>query len=278
MIDLTEARIAFIGGGKMGEAILGGWIAAQDGPAAAIVPGNVIVANPGLERRRYLEERYGVSCVADACEIKEADIVVLAVKPQVMFGMLETVRDSEFMADALCVSIAAGISTERLQDALPSSARVVRTMPNTPLLVREGVTAVCSSASSSADDVELVEGLFASLGLAFQVDESLMDVVGALSGSGPAYVAAFVEHLRDAAVAQGMDRSIAEQSILRTVAGTVSLIGQTGQTPEEARIAVCSPGGSTLAALAAMDKADFSGVCKAGIDAAVARNKELGAC
>lgn len=278
MIDLTAARIAFIGGGKMGEAILGGWIAAEDGPAASIGPENVVVANPGIEKRRRLEERYGVACVADAREIEDADVVVLAVKPQVMFGVLETVRESRLVADSLCVSIAAGISTSRLEQALPSSARVVRTMPNTPLLVGKGVTAVCGSSSSTEEDLDLVEGLFSSLGMAFRTEERLIDVVGALSGSGPAYVAAFAEHLRDAAVRQGLDRTIAEQSILRTIEGTVALVEETGQSLEEARLAVCSPGGSTLAALAAMDAADFAGACESGIDAAVARNKELGAC
>lgn len=278
MLDLTEARIAFIGGGKMGEAIMGGWIDANQGPAADIERDRLIVANPGLERRRYLEERYGVTCVADAREIDRADVVVLAVKPQVMFGMLETLRGRGLLEGTLCVSIAAGISTQRLEAALPASTRVVRTMPNTPLLVGKGVTAVCGSASATDDDVLLVRGLFESLGMSFVVEEPLIDVVGALSGSGPAYVAAFVEHFRDAAVSAGLDFDIAQESILRTVEGTVALMDRTGQTPEEARVAVCSPGGSTLAALSAMDEAGFAGVCKAGVNAAVARNKELGAC
>lgn len=274
-------RIAIVGGGKMGEAILGGWIAQTAGPAAKLGSESFVVANPGLARREYLGERYGVACVADAGEIERADIVVLAVKPQVMMGVLEAMCEKAAYAGGaqgpLFVSIAAGLATSRLEEALPEGSRVVRTMPNTPLLVGAGATAVCGGAHASAQDVELVRGLFACLGVAVVVDECDIDAVCAVSGSGPAYVAAMIEALRDAAAVHGLDARLAEQLALQTALGTAQLIAQTGVAPEEARQAVCSPGGTTLAALAAMDEAGFAHVFAAGVDAAVRRSKELGA-
>lgn len=280
--NADDVSIAIVGGGKMGEAILGGWLAAEDGPAAALGAGNFVVANPGEPRRVYLQGRYGVECVADACCIERADIVLLAVKPQVMMSVLENMATLPAYAGAqggpLFVSIAAGLSTNRLEAALASGSRVVRCMPNTPLLVGSGVTAVAGGAAATEADIALVRDLFACLGKAFIVEEGDIDAVGALSGSGPAYVAAFIEALRDAGVAQGLDAALAESLAFETVRGTADLMARTGQDVKTTREAVCSPGGSTLAALAAMDEAGFASVVDAGVAAAVRRSKELGQC
>ncbi len=279
MVRLSkDVRIALIGGGKMGEAVMGGWIASGKEPAASLTAENFVVANPGLPRREHLEQAYGVACVEQAVDIDAADIVVLAVKPQVMMGVLEAISSEPQFAECLFVSIAAGMTTERLQTALPSRARLVRTMPNTPLLVGAGATTVCGSASATEGDIELVQALFSCLGAAFVVDEDDMDATGALSGSGPAYVAAMIEALTAAGAGEGLDAGLAEQLALQTVFGTAELMRETGQTPEQTRIAVCSPGGSTLAALAAMDEAGLSRAYEAGVRAAVQRSKELGAC
>lgn len=276
------ARIAVIGGGKMGEAIMGGWIASSSVPADALDAGSFVVANPGQERRDLLAARYGVACVSDARDIDGADLVVLAVKPQVMMGVLESIADLPAYGGGsegpLFVSIAAGLSTERLEAALPAGARLVRVMPNTPLLVGAGATTVTGGAQASEQDVALVHDLFACLGAAFVVDEDAMDATGAVSGSGPAYVAAMIEALRDAGAKQGLDPALAEALAQQTVLGTALLMKETGDDPATTRKAVCSPGGSTLAALAAMDEAGFAHVFDAGVDAAVRRSKELGQC
>ncbi|WP_417142778.1 pyrroline-5-carboxylate reductase [Raoultibacter massiliensis] len=273
-----DTRIALIGGGKMGEAIMGGWIASDEAPASALSAANFIVANPGLPRREYLERTYGVACVEQATDIDAADIVVLAVKPQVMMGMLETIANEARFGECLFVSIAAGMTTERLLGALPPGAHLVRTMPNTPLLVGAGATTVCGSSSASVEDVELVRALFSCLGAAFVIEEADMDATGAISGSGPAYVAAMIEALTAAGAREGLSADLAERLAVQTVYGTAELIRKTGQTPEQTRLAVCSPGGSTLAALAAMGEAGLSRAYEAGVAAAVQRSKELGAC
>ena len=282
MILTDRTRIALVGGGKMGEAIMGGWIAASERPADCLTAASFTVANPGEERRTYLQDRYGVACVADAREIEGADIVVLAVKPQVMMGVLEQIAELPAYEGGkdgpLFVSIAAGLCTERLEEALPAGARLVRTMPNTPLLVGAGATTVVGGARADEDDVALVRDLFACLGTAYVIDEDAMDATGAVSGSGPAYVAALIEALRDGGTAQGLDADLAEALAQQTVYGTALLMRETGQDAQTTRVAVCSPGGSTLAALAAMDEAGFSRAMEKGVAAAVRRSKELGQC
>ena len=264
----------------MGEAILSGWLASDAVPANAIQPSDVTVVEPGDERRAFLETTYGVTCVADASHIQHhVDVVVLSVKPQVMMAVLQTVaQNPAFQGGAegpLFVSIAAGLTTDRIASALPQGAPLVRVMPNMPLMVGAGASGVCKGAYATDEQVQYVADLFGCLGRAVVVDETQMDAVCAVSGSGPAYVAAMVEALRDAGAAQGLDPDLAEVLALQTVLGTARLIDETDLTPQTAREAVCSPGGTTLAALDAMNAAGFAQVFDAGVDAAVVRSKEL---
>ena len=281
---LRAQRIVIVGGGKMGEAILSGWIKAQEGAAAHVAPNHIVVIEPGLDRRRYLSDTYGVTCAEDASAVSEndaLDLVVLSVKPQVMMDVLASIsKHAAFAATPgpLFVSIAAGLPIGKIASALPEGARLVRVMPNMPLMVGAGASGVCASASVGAEDVDYVANLFGCLGRAVVVDESDMDAVCALSGSGPAYVAAMIESLRDAAAARGLDAGVAETLALQTVLGTAQLIANTDLSPQQAREAVCSPGGTTLAALDAMNAAGFDRVFDAGVEAAIRRSKELAQC
>lgn len=279
----VNERFLVVGGGKMGEAILAGWISSSEGPAAEIAAGDIEVVNPGIERREHLAQAYGVACMADVAQVSEKpDVVVLAVKPQVMGGVLESIASLDVFAGGergpLFVSIAAGLTTASLEASLPQGAPVVRVMPNMPLAIGAGASGVCGGSCVSAEQVEHVAGLFGCLGRAVVVDEGYMDAVCALSGSGPAYVAALIESMRDAAAAQGLDAALAEQLALQTVLGTARLIDETGATPAATRESICSPGGTTLAALDAMGAAGFDEAIKAGIDAAIRRSKELAQC
>ncbi len=262
---------------------MAGLISSPQHAAHDLSEASFVVANPGRERRQCLQERYGVSCVEDAALITEApDVVFIAVKPQLISSVLTSLRDlpaygGKAGTGPLFVSVAAGITTKRLRELLPEGARVVRTMPNTPLLVGAGMTAVVGDGGASDEDVDLVYGLFACLGRAVVVDELQMDAVCAVSGSGPAYVAAMVESMRDGGVKQGLSYDLAETLALQTVLGTARLIHETNQAPQDVRRAVCSPGGTTLAALDAMDKAGFSAAVEKGVAAATQRSFELGA-
>lgn len=279
----ASPRVIVVGGGKMGEAILAGWLRADEGPAASFAPEDFLVVNPGGAKRERLSESYGVACVADVSAVPAVarpKLVLLAVKPQVMMGVLEDMKGlPPFQGGAdgpLFVSIAAGLATGKLASALPAGALLVRAMPNTPLQIGQGATAVCGSATADDATVDYVCHLFGSLGVSVAVSEDAMDAVGAISGSGPAYVAAMVEALTAAGASEGLEPGLAETLALQTVLGTAALIDRTGASPEEARLAVCSPGGTTLAALAAMDEAGFRDVFVKGVHAAVIRSKELG--
>ena len=282
MAFCEHPRFVVIGGGKMGEAIVGGLIGAAEGSAATLCADDFTIADPGAERRAHLSEAFGVECVADGCEAQAADVVILAVKPQVMMGVLadiSSVPAYQGGADGpLFISIAAGLPTAALEAALPAGSRLVRVMPNTPLLVSEGATAVTRGAHATDEDLAYAQGLFSCMGLACVVDEADMDAIGAVSGSGPAYVAALIEALRDGGVAEGLDADLAEKLALQTVLGTARLMVETGRSAQDTRIAVCSPGGTTLAALAAMEDGGFTESLKAGVAAAVVRSKELAQC
>ena len=272
-------QIVIIGGGKMGEAILSGWLAQSEGAPAAFSPQSFVVVDPGADRRAYLEDTYQVKCVADAREVSQrADVVLLSVKPQVMMDMLETIKDKQQFASALFVSIAAGLTTKRIEQALPAGVHLVRVMPNTPLMVGKGASGVCGGSLATQEEVAYVRELLGALGVACVVDEADMDAVCAVSGSGPAYVAAMVEAIRDAGAKLGLDSQVAQDLALQTVFGTASLMLETGQDPQTCRVAVCSPGGTTLAALDAMSEAGFNHVFEEGVAAAARRSKELSAC
>lgn len=271
-----QARIAVIGGGKMGEAILGGWIASRTGEAALWDASNFVVADTGAQRRDYLQKTYGVACVDSPSHIGEADLVLLSVKPQVMFNALPSMQ-LDALADALFVSIAAGIATEKLEGALPVGTHVVRVMPNIPLQIGAGATTLCAGSNATASDAEFVRDLFDCIGQAFIVDEDMMDVTGAINGCGPAYAAALVEALADAGAEFGLDYDLAEKLAAQTIMGTGRMMAEKGQSAQKTRIDVCSPGGTTLAALDAMSKAGFQDSLRAGVEAAVRRSKELGA-
>lgn len=276
---MTPQRIALIGCGKMGEAILSGWLDSSVAPADAIDASSFVVVSPRQEHRDELASRYGVEVAADVAEAlggAAVDMIVLAVKPQVMDDVLGDVSEACGERAPLAVTIAAGIPTTKYEDALGHDAHVVRVMPNMPLQVGKGATVVAGGRHATDAEVELVNALFSALGESYIVPESQIDAVGAISGSGPAYVAYMVEALRDAGVSAGLDATLAEALALETVGGTYAAMKEQGCTPEEMRISVCSPKGTTLAALAAMDDAGFKPMFKAGVDAAIRRSEELG--
>ncbi len=263
--------IALIGGGRMGEAIVAGLI--ESGSVSA---SQIIVAEPDEERRDFLRDRYGILCVPENRQaVLEARIVVFAVKPQVMDDVLTQV--AEHLAERVVVSIAAGLSTPRIESRLPAGTRVVRVMPNTPAMVGEAMSLICAGAEATGDDVALVAELFGALGDALVVDERLMDAGTAISGSGPAYFALVVDALARAGVAEGLPRSVAQRLAVQTMLGTAALLAETGVHPEELVDTVASPGGTTIAALERLEAGAVRASFIAAVAAAVRRAHELGA-
>lgn len=210
---------------------------------------------------------------AEACAW--ADEVVLAVKPQVLPAVLSEIRGS-LRANTLVISIAAGVPILRLQTALGGHAKLVRAMPNTPALVGEGATALTCGAGVTADELEAARQLFAATGSVVSVPEHLMDAVTGLSGSGPAYAFVAIEALSDAGVRAGLPRDVATTLAAQTLLGAAKLLLETGEHPGKLKDMVTSPGGTTIAGVAALEREGFRNALHAAVAAATARSKELG--
>lgn len=264
--------VLIVGGGRMGQAIAQGMLRIE-GMAAS----QITIANPGHEKREHIEQVLGVRTVADAASGMPARCVVLAVKPAKIPEAAASLVAAGIDSSTLVISIAAGVSTQKLAGMLGAGVPIVRVMPNTPLVCGCGMSAVSAGAAASDRDCELVRSLFACMGRAIIVDESEQDIVCAVSGSGPAYFELFAEVIAQSAVELGMRYEDALELAMQTMLGTAQLITKTGQSLPDAIDAVSSPGGTTVAALDAMRAAGVEEALREGVFAAAHRSKELGA-
>lgn len=261
-------QYAFLGGGNMAEAILGGLL-----EGGLVEAGNVRVADIASERRKHLARQYGVVVTPDAAEAaKDANVIILAVKPQQVPTVIET-AGRYLTPFQLLVSICAGMPLARLEEL--TIARVMRVMPNLPALVRHGVSAVCRGSRAGDYDVALTETIFKTVGSVVHVPEAEMNAVTALSGSGPGYVFALMEELEKAGLALGLSPDTARHLAVDTVEGAGELAQRTGEDPSGLRGRVSSKGGTTLAGLAALDEHGFATAVQAAVQAAYRRAEEL---
>ncbi len=265
-----QFKIAFIGAGNMGEALIRGIIRAEIYPASRI-----IAADPREERRREIAEELGVRVSSANKEaISEARIVVLCVKPQMLSEVIPQI--APFLTEShLLVSILAGINTVLLEKKLGKKIPVVRVMPNTPALVRAGMAAICPGLYAREEDLGKVEEIIGSVGEVVRVKEELMNLVTALSGSGPAYLFLFAEALAAAGRELGMDSDLADLLARRTVTGASYLLEQSGEPLAVLRARVTSPGGTTAAALEVLEEGGFSRLLQRAVEAAQRRGEEL---
>ena len=264
------ATIAMIGSGQMGEALVGGWLAAKTVP-----PGALVATDASAERRDLMKRRFGVRTGTDNREAAAgADVVVLAVKPQILDGVMKEL--SSALAGKLVLSIAAGVTIAHLAKLAPKGARVVRVMPNTPVLVREGVSALSFGAGVTEKDQQLARRLFEAVGRAVVVEEKLMDAVTGLSGSGPAYVFLAIEALADGGVKMGLPRTVADLLAAQTVLGAARMVLETGEHPAKLKNNVASPGGTTIAGLHRLEQGGLRAALMAAVEAAAKRSEELG--
>lgn len=265
-----EDRIGFLGFGNMGGAILEGLLKTQTIPAAS-----ARVYDVDAEKCRRAQLLGAWIAESPSALAQESDVVVLAVKPQMMDAALEQIKPG--VTDrVLIVSIAAGISIDYIQNRLGREIHVVRAMPNTPALVGVGATAFALSDTCSTRDAECAQAIFDAVGHAERVQESLIDAVTALSGSGPAYFFFMVECMVRAAVSHGMPEDQATRLAAQTLLGAGKLLKESGESPATLRSRVTSKGGTTEAALNQFAAEGFERVINAGIAAAVTRAKELG--
>lgn len=271
---VLEGKLGFIGGGRMGEALIQGVL-----KGGVSVPGNILVTDPVASRRTYLADIYGVSTY-DSSEDdylwRSCATVILAVKPQIMKDVLANAR-SRVNGSHLLISIAAGITSAFIDTNLSGcNCRIIRVMPNTPAFVLEAASALSQGPGSTREDMDTAVTIFNAIGKSIIVDEKYFDAVTGLSGSGPAYVFTFIEALVDAGLKVGLNRSDAETLVLQTILGSVKLAMESGEHPAQLRAMVTSPGGTTIAGLHELEAAGFNGIIMNAVEAATKRSRELG--
>jgi pyrroline-5-carboxylate reductase len=265
-------RLGFLGAGRMATALARAWTA-----SGRFSTGHTLASDPLATARDAFAHETGCAVTADNRAVAEhADVLVLAVKPQSMTGVLAEVRDTVARRRPLVVSIAAGFSLSRLHDALGPQARIIRVMPNTPCLVGASASAFSPGANATAEDVALVQTLLDTVGRAFALPEVLLDAVTGLSSSGPAYVFLVIEALTDGGVRVGLPRDVATALAAQTVFGAAKLVLETGQHPGVLKDAVASAGGTTIAGLHELERGAVRGAFMNAVEAATRRATELG--
>lgn len=254
-----------VGGGRMGEALLAGLLAAGRAPA-----GLGVVEVSAARREQLASAHPGVAVVADPMPAKAA---VLAVKP----GDVAEATEAVVRAGATrLLSVAAGITTSAIETAAGSGVRVVRSIPNTPALIGAGAAAICAGASAGEEDLAWAEEVLGGVGAVVRVPEKLIDAVTGLAGSGPAYVFLVAEAMVEAGVLNGLSREAAETLAFQTLLGAARLLTESGEPPAALRAAVTSPGGTTAAGLQALERHGVRAAFLDAVSAATERSRELG--
>jgi pyrroline-5-carboxylate reductase len=263
--------LGIIGGGNMGEALIAGVT-----HSAIFSPQEILFFEPRLDRAQYLSEKYRVSAVKTNQDlVKKCPTVILAVKPQSVPEVLAEIVP-RIQSHHLLISICAGVLLDYIQSFFAQPIRMIRAMPNTPALIQKGATALAASPGATEEDLSDAVKIFQAVGQTFVVQESQMDIVTGLSGSGPAYVFAFIEALAAGGVKEGLPNDVALALASQTVLGAAQLMQITGQHPAILLNQVCTPGGTTVSGLYAMEKAGFRLALMDAVMAATGRSRELG--
>ena len=270
-MSLKGKKIGFIGAGNMGEALIKGLVTANVVPAEALWASDV-----RLERLKELDRQYGIQLAPNNGElVRQADVVIMAVKPQIMTPVLREIAPV-LIKKKLMISIAAGVSTAKIRAVFGKDVRLIRVMPNTPALVLEGVTAIAKAEGLEPDDLDTAGEIFSAVGRVVVLEEELLDAVTGLSGSGPAYVALVIESLADGGVRMGLDRITAMTLATQTVLGAAKLLLDTGMHPGALKDMVSSPGGTSIAGIAALEEGGIRTTFIKAVERATLRSKELG--
>ena len=263
-------KIGFIGLGNMAKAMIGGMLQKDMVKAEDILGSARTKAT--VEK---MQKEYGICGMGSNAEVaKAADVLVLAVKPQFFSEVIEEIR-GEIKEETLIISIAAGKTLQWIEEAFDRKIKLVRCMPNTPALVGEGCTGVCVNPHVSEEETEYSLELMESFGKAYLVPERLMDAVGAVSGSSPAYVFMFIEAMADGAVTAGMPRTQAYEFAAQAVYGSAKLVLETGRHPGDLKDMVCSPGGTTIQGLRVLEEKGMRGAVMDALLACVEKSQKL---
>lgn len=263
-------KIGFLGCGNMGKAMVSGLI-----KSGFQLAEDIIVSTKTKESAEKLNEDLGVSTTIDNCRVvKEADILFIAVKPNMYHKVIKEV-EGELSEDKLIITIAAGITLENMEGWLGDTIKIVRTMPNTPALVGEGMSAICPNGNVSDEELKYVCDIFNSFGQYVQLEEKDFHGFIALCGSSPAYVYIFIEAMTDAAVKLGIPRAKAYKMAAQSVLGSAKMVLETGKHPAELKDMVCSPAGTTIEAVAELEKMGFRASVMSAMDKCADKSKNM---
>ncbi|MDQ1703905.1 MAG: pyrroline-5-carboxylate reductase [Frankiaceae bacterium] len=268
--DTSGERVAILGAGKMGEALMSGLLRAGREPA------DLLFTERHDERTKLLEERYGVQGVGTAAAAELADTLLVAVKPQEMTALLDDLAPAVTPRN-LVITIAAGIPTAFLEKRLAEGTPVVRVMSNTPVFVDQAMSAISAGAHATEEHLARTEALLRPVGKVIRVPETQLDAVTALSGSGPAYFFFLVEAMIDAGILLGLPRAVAAELIVQTAVGSAIMLRESGEHPVQLREAVTSPGGTTIAAIRELENHGVRAALLSALEAARDRSRELAA-
>ncbi|MCI6926318.1 pyrroline-5-carboxylate reductase [Butyricicoccus porcorum] len=261
----------FIGSGNMAKAMIGGIVT-----SGLAKPDCVVASNPSAQKLDLLKEEFGIETILkdNKTAAKLSDVVILSVKPYLYERVIAEIKDM-VRPDAIVVMIAAGQTIAANEARFGRPVKLVRVMPNTPALVGEAMSAVCFNTNITADDKKIVMDMLNSFGRAEEVPETLMDAVTGVSGSSPAYVYLFIEAMADAAVLHGMPRAQAYTFAAQSVLGAAKMVLETGMHPGALKDNVCSPGGTTIEAVAALESNGLRAAVIDAVDTCVRKSKEM---
>ncbi len=272
---LNKRKIGFIGAGNMAEAVIKGLLSAE-----FLEPKSVWATDVRPERLDAIHSEYKIKVTADNREVaKKCDILLLAVKPQnmkeVCHGIHDLVTDKK-----LIISVAAGVAISSIENFFQlgkkKKIKVIRTMPNTPAVVQEGVTALSAGKHVKKSEMQVAHRIFEAIGKTVDVDETHLNAVTGLSGSGPAYIFTIIEALSDAGVKVGLSREVSDVLALQTVVGSARMVQETGMHPGELKSMVTSPGGTTIYGVHALEKGGIRSILMNAVEQATQRSQELG--
>jgi pyrroline-5-carboxylate reductase len=267
---LKNKKIGFIGAGMMAEATIRGLL------KAGMDASKISASDPSEARRDLLRKELGVAATTDNRTVAQsADIIVIATKPFVVADALASIADV-LQPKQLVVSIAAGVTIDSIQSKLPSGTPVVRVMPNTPALIGEGAAALAPGKQATQAHLDLASEIFSASGKVVQLTEDKLDAVTGLSGSGPAFVYTFIEALADGGVRMGIPKATALLLAAQTVLGAAKMVLDAGEHPAVLRDKVMTPGGTTIAGMASLERDKFRSACIEAVTAATNRSAELG--
>ncbi|WP_020471751.1 pyrroline-5-carboxylate reductase [Zavarzinella formosa] len=267
----TPLKIGFLGAGQMATALAKGWL-----DAGLVTAATLRASDPVPEARTRFQQQTGGAVTTDNLDVlKNSEVLILAVKPQVMTPLLAEISGS-VREDHVIISIAAGLTLKKLADGLLANFRLIRVMPNTPCLLGASAAGFSVGPGAKPEDAALVERLFNAVGKAFAVPEYQLDAVTGLSGSGPAFVYVMIEALADGGVRMGLPRDVAQTLAAQTVMGAARMVLETKQHPGVLKDAVTSPGGTTIAGLHALERGGLRAAVMDAVEAATKRATELG--